>query len=84
MDFVLCLLFSDTNVSRDSHIRELGLVFSPNNPVLEKLLKDITDKLNLDGVHGVSSSEEVERLMIEREFLAGVVFNHSAVKQFTI
>lgn len=73
-------VFSDKNVSRDIHIRELGLVFSPNNPVLEKLLKDITERLHLDGVHGVSSSEEVERLMIEREFLAGIVFHHPAVK----
>lgn len=57
----------------------MGLVFSPDNPVFEKLLKDIAVKLDLDGVHGVSSSVEVERLMIEREFLAGVVFNHPAV-----
>lgn len=48
--------------------------------MLEKLLwRAAVDGLKLMSIHGVNGSEEVERMMIEREFLAGVVFYHSAV-----
>lgn len=72
-------VFSNTNVSHDIHIKEYGLVYSPKNVVLENVLEYAAEYLGLAGVYGVNSPEEVERLMIEREFLAGVVFNHLSV-----
>ncbi|XP_055326120.1 phospholipid-transporting ATPase ABCA3-like, partial [Sitodiplosis mosellana] len=68
----------ETNTCRDIHLREWGLVYSPKNKVFEDLLQLASIRFNFTVIYGVNSSEEVERLMIEREFLAGVVFDHSA------
>lgn len=73
-------VFSDTNGNHDIHIGEWRLVYSPENQVFEHLLGHVVSGLNFSGVYGVKTSEEVEKLMLEQEFVAGVVFNHSAVK----
>lgn len=36
----------------------------------------MTKLLQLDGIEGVNSTEEVEKVMIERELLCGVIFDH--------
>ncbi|XP_055297532.1 phospholipid-transporting ATPase ABCA3-like isoform X2 [Sitodiplosis mosellana] len=66
------------NATHAIHLKEWKLVYYPKNKILERFLSEVVKLLKLDGIEGVNSSEEVEKVMIEREFLAGVVFNHSA------
>lgn len=70
---------SDEVVARDLHVKEWKLVYSPLNPALEELVDIASKSLQLDGVVGVNSSEELEAVMFNRELVAGIEFQHSSV-----
>lgn len=60
-------------------VKEWKLVYLPQNPVLEKLLNAVAHSLELDGVEGVNSTNEMIRVMFDRALVAGIEFKHSAV-----
>ncbi|XP_031627171.1 ATP-binding cassette sub-family A member 3-like, partial [Contarinia nasturtii] len=68
----------NTTVFTTDPLKEWQLVYYPKNDILEKLLNQVSQNLELDGVVGVKRSNLVERMMIGREMLAGVIFNHPA------
>lgn len=58
-----------------TNIKEFRLVFSPKNNVLTEFLTNVSDSLSLEPPEGVESPEEVEKVMIERYLLCGVLFD---------
>lgn len=74
-------IINNPNNSRNSiWPKEWKLVYSPKNPELELLLSKTAELMFLEGVLGVKNSSEVERVMIKRDYLAGVVFDHEEVQ----
>lgn len=66
-------------MARDIHVKEWKLVYSPMNPIFDELADVAAKSLQLEGVVGVNSSEELEGVMFNRELVAGINFLHSAV-----
>lgn len=54
-------------------------MYSPKNPLLEKMLYSAAKSLKLDDVVGVSGRDELISTMFNRELVAGIEFNHPAV-----
>lgn len=71
------IFFSDA--THDIHVKEWKIVYSPKNEALDELMMNVTDSLDLEGFEGVKTPEEVETVMIERELLCGIVFEHIQV-----
>lgn len=63
----------------NNRVNEWKLVYLPQNPVFEKLLTAAANSLDLDGVEGVNSTNEMIRTMLDRALVAGIEFQHSAV-----
>lgn len=74
-----CANSEDAGV-RDIYVKEWKLVYSPYNAVFEELIDAACKSLQLDGIVGVNTPEEVEAAMTNRELVAGIVFQHSQVK----
>lgn len=78
-NYFLLMSPSDDIVARDIHVKEWKLVYSPINPIFDELAENAAKSLQLEGAVGVNSSEEVESAMFNRELVAGINFQHSAV-----
>lgn len=59
-----------------SPIKEWKLVYAPKNVHLDKLMDWITKKHGLNGFEGVANGMEIESVMLNRELIAGIQFNH--------
>lgn len=66
-----------SNESREKQPREWKLVYSPKNLIFEKLLNQAIKSLDINGIVGVKNAEDVEKIVQEKDFLAGVLFDHS-------
>lgn len=80
-DKIYCFRVSERSRDRDQgvNIKEWKLVYLPENPVLENLIHTVSKSLKLDGVVGVKTSNDLIQVMIDRELVAGIEFEHSAV-----
>lgn len=72
--------YSDEIEIRDIHVGEWKLVYSPLNPIFEEMADIAAKSLQLDGIVGVNSSEELEAVMFNQELVAGIDFQHPQVK----
>lgn len=63
----------------ENEIKEWKLVYAPNNKLFGNVLTSVAAKLELDGIVGVESEEEIEAAILKRKLVAGIHFNHSAV-----
>lgn len=63
-----------------NEIAEWKLVFSPKNEIFENLVAAAGDALGLDGVLGVDNENDIEAVITNRKFVAGINFEHSAVR----
>lgn len=60
-------------------LREWQLVYSPQNPILDDLMSEVSRSLALTGIVGVGSSNQIFDVMLNQELIAGVEFQHPAV-----
>lgn len=81
---ITALVYFCSNATHDIHLKEWKLVYYPKNDILEQFLSEVVELLRLDGIEGVNSTEDVEKVMIERELFCGVVFEHFAVSEHDI
>lgn len=63
-------------------IEEWKLVYSPQNDIFEDLLTPVMTFLNLDGLHAVNGTKELEYAMYHKKFVAGIEFDHHWVHLF--
>lgn len=62
------------------HVQEWGLVYSPINNELAELMNETVALLKLEnGTVAVNNSADIEAVMFNREFVAGVEFDIPAV-----
>lgn len=71
--------YSESASFRDIHVKEWRLVYSPQNPVLNRLVDTAANSLGLNGTVGVSTSDELVGVMFNRELIAGIEFKHPTV-----
>lgn len=55
------------------------MAYSPKNEVLGKFLMEAARSLGLEAVVGVDTPEELEAIMVNRQLVAGVQFEHPSV-----
>lgn len=74
-------LCSEESVDRHNlHVKEWGLVYSPINNELAELMNETVALLKLEnGTVAVNNSADIEAVMFNREFVAGVEFDIPAV-----
>lgn len=65
--------------ANNTHVRDWRLIYSPKNAVLEALLIGASRSLGLSEPIGVNSSKQVQKLVSEFGYFAGILFDHDAV-----
>lgn len=73
------LYLCSENGLKNIKVKEWKLVYTPQNPVLEEMLDRAAKSLHLNGVVGANDTDELISKMFNREFVAGIEFNHPAV-----
>lgn len=61
-------------------IKEKRLIFTPNHTRYLEFMTKVTNNLNLDGVIGAATNEELEKMMVDRGLIAGVEFHDTSVR----
>lgn len=72
--------FISKSTSQTNKNDKLRLVFSPENHLLEKLLKQASMAIGMKDPIGVSNSSAIELEVVKGHCIAGVQFKHSAVR----
>lgn len=62
------------------NIRTWKLAYTPKNPILDRIMGDVTKLLALDGFIGVQSSKEMENILLDQDLIAGIEFHHPMVR----
>lgn len=60
-------------------IDEWSLIYTPQNPTLDKLINETCTLLELTGCFGVDNTTELEQAFVSRNLLAGVEFHNAEV-----
>lgn len=62
----------------------MQLIFTPNNPVFTRLMKDVSGKLKLVDAVGVADSTQLEDKLVKDALFAGIEFHHPNVRHTSI
>lgn len=79
--FLLYTLYvrHENEINSKNHIKNWQLTYSPQNPVFDRILDDVSRSLNLNGYVGVLTSIEMKNVLFDRSLVAGIEFHHSVV-----
>lgn len=61
------------------YVENWQIAYSPNNPLLDELMRHIVSDLKLDGYIPAADAKALEGVMETKKIFAGIEFQHAAV-----
>lgn len=72
-------MFFHINSKNNTSVNEWKLVYTPTNDILKSLIDATINLLNMDGAVAVDTSEQIEQVMYNEKFVAGIEFDNVLV-----